>query len=613
MKVLPRLAQRLRKWIRPDEACLLAWAAAAITLEIAGRAYPHELTDLGGLAVLALLGYWTIRLHRQVHLRAVSWLRERGMRVVRWLQSFAIDLGVDLREKPPLEGSVPPLLRAALYGLLAVTIVLLRFHDAFPSDVRGVVAAVCYVGWLVAFAALWATLLGGTLMLLFVPFAVIHDAAVSGYTGQLRRPMAKEIVRMALFLAVLVVLGFALPAWVPLVLLALLVVVPIGILALPQIPRLTLLWRRKPEPGGSGAASRIYSLDYRWVAGGQVVILALFVASVMIVASGERLFPDAATAGLSMPFTSGVGITFGWAACAGVGAFVYLVLKGVMLGWKLNPNAPCPPALFVHGVVEESLERWVRGSFPGWTVRFPPDAPDSTDVEIRITEDGFDLDRPERWPLAVSAGDLEDPSIQRRIVMRDRIQKRRLLLRGLEKLFKRAARRNFKQGEGFWIGIQHWYVMGLSRDTDEQELDFEEGTLLTDIIGPPYHRVFSLPVRHHFAEMMGALQIDLIFVEDGVGYRRLKRVLRTLFDVYDATDGRERAEDHHFAGIPDVSVMIHDVAMDRPFSSDTYPEPDYEDVGRARILHVFKDRDKDHELDLPPVDLEFLPVPSGAA
>ena len=71
-----------------------------------------------------------------------------------------------------------------------------------------------------------------------------------------------------------------------------------------------------------------------------------------------------------------------------------------------------------------------------------------------------------------------------------------------------------------------------------------------------------------------------------------RRVLRMAFELHDMFGSKGRAEEAHFAGLPGVRVLIHEVAPDAPRSDRLrgYPEPEYRTVGRARILHVFRDR-----------------------
>ena len=92
------------------------------------------------------------------------------------------------------------------------------------------------------------------------------------------------------------------------------------------------------------------------------------------------------------------------------------------------------------------------------------------------------------------------------------------------------------------------------------------------------------------------------------------RVLRVLFEVYDKSAGRRRAEDLHFQGMPKVKVMFHDFDVDESFrSSEIYPEPKFSPLGRLRVMHIFRDRGDEEELVEPPFNFDETPVPVGAA
>ena len=110
-----------------------------------------------------------------------------------------------------------------------------------------------------------------------------------------------------------------------------------------------------------------------------------------------------------------------------------------------------------------------------------------------------------------------------------------------------------------------------------------------------------------------ALQIDLIFVEDGVTFRRLVRVLRTMFEIYDMHGGRMPAREHHFAGLPGIRVILHEFEMNQAnaHGRTSYPEPDYEEIGHARILHVFRDRGEATEREETPDAADWTPVAGG--
>ena len=54
--------------------------------------------------------------------------------------------------------------------------------------------------------------------------------------------------------------------------------------------------------------------------------------------------------------------------------------------------------------------------------------------------------------------------------------------------------------------------------------------------------------------------------------------------------------------------MLHDFEVDNPYRAEGYPEPDYEDVARARVLHVFRDRGEDEADVEEPAPGELAPL-----
>ena len=140
----------------------------------------------------------------------------------------------------------------------------------------------------------------------------------------------------------------------------------------------------------------------------------------------------------------------------------------------------------------------------------------------------------------------------------------------------------------------------------------EEHTQILEVIPPLYYRALPRPVRRHFFKICRALEVDLIFLEDGVGFRGLRHVLRAMFEQYDIHGGSQPAREIHFAGLPKVRVILHDYALGEPLIKSKYPEPDYEEVGRARILHIFRDRGGDEEQAPTPEVPDQLLSPIGS-
>lgn len=182
-----------------------------------------------------------------------------------------------------------------------------------------------------------------------------------------------------------------------------------------------------------------------------------------------------------------------------------------------------------------------------------------------------------------------------RLARRDVVQCRRRLVDGLGRMFRFLRRRELTAGSGFWVAPQHWFVLGLSRDEEEPRFDPLVDTILFGSMGPSFERAIDWPARRHLLDVLRGMEVDLVFVEDGVRFPALRRVLRILFELHDTWGGGRRLEERFLQGIPGLRAVLHDFDLEHPFESSRYPEPDYEDVGRARVLHLFRDRGEDEE------------------
>jgi hypothetical protein len=280
----------------------------------------------------------------------------------------------------------------------------------------------------------------------------------------------------------------------------------------------------------------------------------------------------------------------------------------VFLAWHndpARPGRPTAPLTGVAGADRRAIRRLLGRR--GWRANFGTPRP--TDVGLKLVHqelsEAHEFDP--TWPLAVSRADLEAEFAYSRMARRQEIQFRRQFLRGLERVFHEAKRRSKAGGCGYWLAPHLWFVAGLTRD--EVAGGEEEPTFLTEVVGPPFVDVFALPVRRYVYRLLKGVEVDLIFVEDGVGYRTLSRILRVLFEVYDKGAGRKRSEDVHFRGLTKVRVMFHDFDVDEPFRSGKYPEPKFAPLGRLRVLHVFRDRGGEEEYVEPPFSSDQTPVP----
>jgi hypothetical protein len=188
----------------------------------------------------------------------------------------------------------------------------------------------------------------------------------------------------------------------------------------------------------------------------------------------------------------------------------------------------------------------------------------------------------------------------------DRVAEMRLryaLLRGLERAVRAVEGRSFRSGEGLLIGVQYWFVPGLLRDVTgpepeeawpDGEQDGEQAVRATGfgIVGPPFDEVLSAEARENHRRVMDALDLDLVFVEDGVGWDALERVLLRAFRIYDESNGGRRAEERDFVALPAVEVAIVAIGHEPPpvRSLAGFDEPEYDELGTARLLVVRRDR-----------------------
>lgn len=103
----------------------------------------------------------------------------------------------------------------------------------------------------------------------------------------------------------------------------------------------------------------------------------------------------------------------------------------------------------------------------------------------------------------------------------------------------------------------------------------------------------------------------MIFIEDGVSHRSFAKVLRSVFELYDVHGGKRRAEDVTFVGIPKVRVMVHEYAPEKPARPPAgYRESHFDELSRARVLHVYRDTGG-HEAEADtPFDTSWEPSPA---
>jgi hypothetical protein len=604
MDLLTRTFRSLRRFLGPDAWFSYGVLAVLVTLEIAGRRVStSDFYDLLTVMVLMLLAWLVAVRHRQRPLGWVNLAVARWERVRTFFHSRGIDVGVDFRGAPPLPRSLPPSVLRTVGALLLWAALLLPFLPNLPHGLRFLGERFFYLGYLAVLVALWGALALSVAMAAYLPWAIIHDAFVSRFDGPGRRSLRRELIALGAYFGGLLIAARFLPPWFALAICGLALTINLVTMLIPANPDVKFVWRYRE----SGSVVR--SIPWPQYVLGEFSVLTLGTINLVLTSCGGAIFGDVRSAYQDMPITTGIGMLLAWLA---PGALVMLVIQSV-LGRLRDPARPARPVVHIRGAELAAQRAELHHFFAlrGWAVRFAPAPVNPLDVCVELAESA-EPDSEAAWPLRVSAEALQSDAVFQRLARRDEIQKRRRLVSGLERLFKNAARHRYRCGSGFWIAPHYWFVLGLTRDMPEEDLDLGEGTLLTGIVGPPYHRVIPRAARHHAYQILRALQIDLVFVEDGVGFRRFLRILRMMFEVYDIHGGRRKANEVNFHGVPGTRVLIHEFVLQEPFRSEVYPEPEYENLGRARILHIFRDRGEQEErLDIPR-DFSHMPVPSLA-
>ena len=600
MRTAPRLLPTLRSLSSADVASLASWVLGLTALEVYGREVRTDVGDAVGLAALVTLGWVSVLGARAGRL---SWLRALPLARLRRIASRSVpEFGIDLRQDPPLPRGTPPLVRAlgwALAGLLAAAW-LAREH--LPHALRDTVAPISYVLYLVLLGLLWAALAGGGLFALLLSHLWVHDRFVERRTaarsarraGARASPPAagrRSVPEPLVHLALATLVGSC--AWRLDALWALIGATAAASFAaachaLPVDPPIVLLWRpRRPD-----ASARSWS--WRRSMQAQIGATLALVLVLALAARGSAGLAGRAATG-SLRLTPLLGTLFPWAAAQGLTVLALQALRSARAAGRFARAAARAPAAWIEGAAPEA-EPGLRETLArrGWRASFAPERAPEDAVRVRLEPGaGADPWSPERLfrrgLRRVSAAELDDPCALARLERAREIHLRRRLGKGLEALLGRAARRRYRRGSGYWIAPQYWFVSGLSRDETEEQHGRED-YLFETILDTPYERCLPWAARVHFQRVTRALAIDLVFLEDGVGARRLRRVLDLLFEVYDVHGGRARLEERHLIGLVGLRPVIHEVELGRPFRRAGYPEPEYEDLARARVLHVFKDR-----------------------
>lgn len=610
MNVVQRIGRamgQIRSWSIRHVLIVVGWLLALTIIEINGQKSGSDLADALALMQIFFVLVASLALDYEGTTGTIKglfrWLQVKGAA----LFAKRLLLGLDLRGEPAIAPSIPRRWLVSLALLIVLGSAALVCSAYLPVHPRLWLHDRFYLGYLLLIVGLWSAIATSIVLTGFVAWGGVHDYFVTRHQGSGVRDRRAESFCLRGGIVVILFGIVMLPPWTPLAVLAILMLLW-TIPFLSYRDRFQILWKRRD-------ADEVHAVDGCFAIWLSCVAPVLLVAFLILLSRGSALhdFGPITPAFMVMPITSGLGIALSWTVTA---AMLVKVASSLRLFWMrrgLSLARKVLPVLHVEGKLTRREKKLLRteATATGWRLRFAPRAPQSTDVKVRFCRHLDEQDS--SWPLPITLKSFSSSDIQYRLTRRDEIQSRRLVLHGLERIFKRAARLSDHSGTGFLVGVQHWFMLGLLRDKEPDFTQDREATVADMIVGPPYHTVIPLPARRNFRKLLNALAIDVIFIEDGVSFKKFVRAMRVAFEIYDIHGGQRRAEERDFHGLPGLRVMLHEISMIETTHQVErgYPEPDYEDFGRARILHIFKDRGEHEEWEPLPWETDDVPLLSG--
>jgi hypothetical protein len=605
-QTLIRSATRTWHWLRSREGiAALAVVLALGAVERFGSRLPPEWSLPPAVGALGMLGVLLRRASRRGLLRWPAWLWTRSQAAVRRgvgrVRRSIIHSGLDLRGAPALRRELPELLVVcgALPWLLASALAMGSGH--------------LEEGWLwlhgqafllhtLLLALVWVAALGLTVIFVLLTLGVLHDVCFEPgrRRGQLRAE--REYLLQAVVFTGVSVLGFvAAPAhlleigcglW-------LLALVALG---WPTQPAADVAWR----PGAGGESRTCSELA---LVAPVLIALAGLACALALATQDAQWWPadEPAEAATALPFTAGLGRwMLGWNAAAAAGAALLCVVQ--VLGPRLafGRADAALPTLRVPSAGDRSQRRELRRGVAraGYDLRFGRAGRRAGDVRVS-------WDAVARLAAAADAGGLsaaELAPLRRALARRSERLHRRFLRRGILDSYAEADRLRPADSEGCWIGPNLWFERAIAAPAAGDG----NGTRWFDPdVGAPFSQRLDWRTRVYWHHFCRRLELDHLFVEAGVPVVALGQVLGILFEIDDVFGGRTRVEERHLRSVPGVRALIHELPGEAPWRGTHYPEPTYEVLARARVLHLFRDRGGLFEFQEPRAPRRSEPLLQG--
>ena len=171
---------------------------------------------------------------------------------------------------------------------------------------------------------------------------------------------------------------------------------------------------------------------------------------------------------------------------------------------------------------------------------------------------------------------------------RDSLGSREEFLALSESLHTLARKPEFKRGSGFLFAPHLWFFDGLSRDVEEE-------TQLIGRIGPLYRTHYPRAARGSFYGLTTEIGLDLLFVEDGVAPQAFRQVLDCLYQFREANPNTRLSETNLIATPRGVALLLQGYDHTVPWLQTDYPEPQFDEILRARVLYIYRERGGEEE------------------
>lgn len=559
-------------------------------LEILGRGFTSDVQDgVGALALITLAGavaFW----HRRRPLDWVNWLVVRTNRATDRISKWKYEHGIDFRGTPALPQRLPRVAWWLTFALLAWGAASIGVWYLLPGGWRAIGLSTSYVFYLLILLTLWTLLFAGLLAGLFVPMLLLDRWLRESVSDSDRR----VILILSGFTYLFAIFGAA--SYFPVAGVMAVCGIAAGIAMYwcvrPGHAELALLWRSRPS-------GRIYSVPAPRLIAGAVIILLIAYMNLILTGMCGRLLTNI-QAEDSMPLTGLLAALVAWTTPG----LLLILSSRLYTVWRSNPSQRTAPTIHVQSPrANDTLERITEiVSAWGFRVRADDGTPKSTEVGLVLVHpelsEATEFDP--RWPLKVSLSDLIAGAVRERFERRDEIQLRRRFFRGLRSLMKQARAEDRSKGGGYWLAPHWWFFNGLGREDGDSSKRSEDGEGSLRSVGPPFSSIFGRRARQHMHRVLRGVEVDVIYIEDGVGVKQLIQVFRAILEIYDVYGGKKRVDDHSFVGIQKVRVVVHDLNPEKPLIAVKYRQPKFDDLSRGRVLHIFRDRG-DHEevADIP--------------